>query len=195
MLLALAGLTTQLRRLSVLARRPYLTVRKITATSVTACVCYAALALSHGAWLVYKAATPGAPFQIFFEACLLAVWLVAEVNWLLAFNNAFVGWWCNHRSSAHLMLLIPLARLPWRRVGPSPSALLQILFVFTLSARQQSCREGVPAPACTASIYGVARPSYQSISILAGYVSSHAVEAKPHNGYGLLRAVALAWNP
>ena len=93
MLLALAGLTTQLRRLSVLARRPYLTIRSITATSVTACVCYAALALSHGAWLVYRAATPGAPFEVFFEACLLAVWLVAEVNGRLALHTAFFSWY------------------------------------------------------------------------------------------------------
>ena len=78
-LLAGAVLTSQLRRLTVLARRPYLDTRQTTAADITACVCYAALALSHAAWLVYWAVAPGAPFEVFFEACLLAVWLAAEV--------------------------------------------------------------------------------------------------------------------
>ncbi len=78
-LLAGAVLTSQLRRLTVLARRPYLDTRRTTAADITACVCYAALALSHAAWLVYWAVAPGAPFEVFFEACLLAVWLAAEV--------------------------------------------------------------------------------------------------------------------
>ncbi|KAK9823014.1 hypothetical protein WJX81_007044 [Elliptochloris bilobata] len=77
-LLAATVLVTQLRRLAVLARRPYLDTKHIGAADILACVCYAALALSHAGWLVYWLVVRGAPFEVFFEACLLAVWLAAE---------------------------------------------------------------------------------------------------------------------
>lgn len=80
MLLAASVLVTQLRRLAVLARRPYLETRRTSAADLLACACYAALAASHTGWLVYWAVARGAPFELFFEACLLAVWAAAEVR-------------------------------------------------------------------------------------------------------------------
>ena len=139
-LLALAGLTTQLRRSSVLARRPYLSVMRITATKVTACVCYAALALSHGSRLVYRAATPGAPFGVFFEACLLAVWVVAEVNWLLALYTAFF----NGATIVPLLTSCLYYCLPTRHgVGQGPRHLPYCRFclvLFCLSAGNVAAR-------------------------------------------------------
>ena len=79
-LLAASVLVTQLRRLAVLARRPYLETRRTGAADLLLCACYAALAASHAGWLVYWAVAPGAPFELFFEACLTAVWAAAEVR-------------------------------------------------------------------------------------------------------------------
>lgn len=79
-LLAASVLVTQLRRLAVLARRPYLETRRTSAADLLACVCYAALAASHAGWLIYWAVVHGPPFKLFFEACLLAVWAAAEVR-------------------------------------------------------------------------------------------------------------------
>ena len=79
-LLAASVLVTQLRRLAVLARRPYLETRRTSAADLLACICYAALAASHAGWLIYWAVVHGPPFELFFEACLLAVWAAAEVR-------------------------------------------------------------------------------------------------------------------
>ncbi len=78
-LLAAAVLVTQLRRLGVLARRPYLEEKRSSAADKAICVLYALLVASHAAWVVYWSLRGGAPFEIFFDAAMLAVWLAAEV--------------------------------------------------------------------------------------------------------------------
>ena len=78
-LLAAAVLVTQLRRLGVLARRPYLEEKRSSAADKAICVLYALLVASHAAWVMYWSLRGGAPFEIFFDAAMLAVWLAAEV--------------------------------------------------------------------------------------------------------------------